>query len=77
MFCCKVFATGYGNSGRLGLGYSDTVTTPRLLESIKHINIKKVSVHSGGRHCLALSSEGEVFSWGEGDDGKLGHGNRQ
>ena len=35
-----------------------------------------MSVHSGGRHCLALSADGEVFSWGEGDDGKLGHGNR-
>nr|XP_047123873.1 E3 ubiquitin-protein ligase HERC2 isoform X1 [Hydra vulgaris]XP_047123877.1 E3 ubiquitin-protein ligase HERC2 isoform X2 [Hydra vulgaris] len=73
----KVFATGYGNNGQLGLGYSETVTSPRLLESIKHINIKKISVHSGGRHCLALSSDGEVFSWGEGEDGKLGHGNRQ
>lgn len=38
--------------------------------------IKKVAVNSGGKHCLALSSDGEVFSWGEGEDGKLGHGNR-
>ena len=25
-------------------------------------------------HTLALSVEGEVFSWGDGDYGKLGHG---
>lgn len=25
---------------------------------------------------MALSVDGEVYSWGEGDDGKLGHGNK-
>lgn len=49
---------------------------PTLLESIQHVFIKKVAVSSGGKHCLALSSEGHVYSWGEGDDGKLGHGNK-
>jgi E3 ubiquitin-protein ligase HERC2 len=48
-----------------------------LLESIQHVFIKKVAVNSGGKHCLALSSEGEVYSWGEAEDGKLGHGNRR
>ena len=62
--------------GRLGLGMTETVNYPRMIESLQHIAIKKLAVHSGGRHCLALSSDGEVFSWGEGDDGKLGHGNR-
>jgi len=32
------------------------------------------SVGSDG-HSLALSESGEVFSWGDGDYGKLGHGN--
>lgn len=72
----KVYATGYGAGGRLGIGGTDSVATPTLLESIQHVFIKKVAVNSGGKHCLALSAEGEVFSWGEGEDGKLGHGNR-
>jgi len=38
--------------------------------------VKKVAVHSGGKHALALTLDGKVFSWGEGEDGKLGHGNR-
>ena len=38
--------------------------------------IVQVAVNSGGKHCLALSSEGDVFSWGEGDEGKLGHDNK-
>jgi len=72
----KVYATGYGAGGRLGIGGTDSVCTPTLLESIQHVFIKKVAVNSGGKHCLALSSEGDVFSWGEGDEGKLGHDNK-
>ena len=53
------------------------MSTPTLLESIQHVYIRKVAVNSGGKHCLALSSEGEVYSWGEAEDGKLGHGNRR
>ena len=33
-----------------------------------------VSVASGSRHALALSNRGEVFSWGWGVQGQLGHG---
>ncbi|MEQ2205530.1 hypothetical protein XENOCAPTIV_001890 [Xenoophorus captivus] len=54
----------------------ESVSTPTLLESIQHVFIRKVAVNSGGKHCLALSSEGEVYSWGEAEDGKLGHGTR-
>ena len=38
------------------------------------IIISKVACHSGGKHSLALTTNGEMYSWGEGDDGKLGHG---
>ena len=73
----KVYATGYGAGGRLGIGGVESVSTPTLLESIQHIVIRKVAVNSGGKHCLALTADGDVYSWGEGDDGKLGHGNKR
>ncbi|KAK5650580.1 hypothetical protein RI129_001609 [Pyrocoelia pectoralis] len=72
----KVYATGYGAGGRLGIGGTDSVSVPTLLEPIQHIFIKKVAVNSGGKHCLALTADNDVYSWGEGDDGKLGHGSR-
>ncbi|KAJ8962033.1 hypothetical protein NQ314_005815 [Rhamnusium bicolor] len=72
----KVYATGYGAGGRLGIGGTDSVLVPTLLESIQHVFIKKIAVNSGGKHCLALSADNDVYSWGEGDDGKLGHGSR-
>ena len=31
----KVYATGYGAGGRLGIGGTDSVATPTLLESIQ------------------------------------------
>ena len=34
------------------------------------------SVGSDG-HSMALTENGEVFSWGDGDYGKLGHGNNE
>ncbi|KAI8034196.1 hypothetical protein M5D96_013047 [Drosophila gunungcola] len=72
----KLFATGYGSGGRLGVGGSDSWAIPTLLGSLQHVFVKKVAVNSGGKHCLALTTEGEVYAWGEGEDGKLGHGNR-
>jgi len=61
----------------LGIGGVESVNTPTLLESIQHVVIKSVAVNSGGKHSLALSAEGSVYSWGEGEDGKLGHGNKR
>ncbi|XP_060835591.1 E3 ubiquitin-protein ligase HERC2 isoform X3 [Rhopalosiphum padi] len=74
----KVYASGFTESGRLGIGpynpRNPFVVTPQLIQGLS--NIIKVAVNSGGRHCLALSSSGEVYAWGDGDDGKLGLGNR-
>ena len=30
----------------------------------------------GGKHAMALTTDGRVYSWGDGEDGKLGHGSR-
>ena len=73
----KVFACGESTGGRLGLGsITGNVSVPRQIESLNQFTVHKVAVHSGGRHTMALTVEGKLFSWGEGEDGKLGHGNR-
>jgi alpha-tubulin suppressor-like RCC1 family protein len=33
------------------------------------------AIASGSSHCLALTTNGNVFSWGNGQGGRLGHGN--
>lgn len=45
----KVYATGYGAGGRLGIGGCDSVLVPTLLESIQHVFVKKLAVNSGGK----------------------------
>lgn len=67
----NVFACGEGTNGRLGLGHDANVATPQMLPVINQYVVKKVAVHSGGKHCLALTLGGKVFSWGEGEDGKV------
>jgi len=52
-------------------GASTVSVPPALVPSMHDTCI--VSVASGVRHCLALSAEGEVYSWGNGSDGALGH----
>lgn len=36
--------------------------------------IVKLAAHPDGKHYLALTKDGEVLSWGNGDGGRLGHG---
>lgn len=69
-------ACGKGSYGRLGLGDSNNQSTLKKLTFEPYRAIKKVSSSKGSDgHTLAFTTEGEVFSWGDGDYGKLGHGN--
>ncbi|XP_054612956.1 probable E3 ubiquitin-protein ligase HERC1 isoform X1 [Dunckerocampus dactyliophorus] len=71
-----VRACGKGSYGRLGLGDSNNQSMPKKLVLEPHRNMKKVSSSKGSDgHTLAITMEGEVFSWGDGEYGKLGHGN--
>ncbi|KAL4227433.1 putative E3 ubiquitin-protein ligase herc1 [Mactra antiquata] len=71
-----VTACGKGSYGRLGLGDSTNQPVPKKLSFPKDSCIKAVSSSKGSDgHTLALSRSGEVYSWGDGDFGKLGHGN--
>ncbi|XP_077974377.1 putative E3 ubiquitin-protein ligase HERC1 isoform X2 [Styela clava] len=71
----QVWACGKGSYGRLGLGSSNNQPTPKLLKFDPLLPIKKISSSKGSDgHTLALTFEGQIFSWGDGDYGKLGHG---
>ncbi|XP_044259648.1 probable E3 ubiquitin-protein ligase HERC1 isoform X3 [Tribolium madens] len=71
-----VLACGEGSYGRLGQGNSDDLHSLSVISSLQGFVITDLatSVGSDG-HSLALAESGEVFSWGDGDFGKLGHGN--
>ena len=61
----RVYACGEGTNGRLGLSHSNNVSSPRQMTVLSQYVVKKVAVHSGGKHAMALTVDGKVFSWGE------------
>jgi len=67
----KVTAWGWGGYGQLGIGKSDTKYSPEFVDIP---NTQVVQISSGMFHCCALSDLGELFTWGLGMYGQLGHG---
>lgn len=61
---------GRNDKGQLGLGDTETRTTPTVIEALKNINI--VAAACGRSHTLFLSSEGMVFSCGDNKMGQCG-----
>ena len=70
----KVYSCGEGTNGRLGDGCVADVATPKVLTDLSMYVVKKVAVNAGSRHAMALTADGKVFSWGDGEFGQLGHG---
>ena len=70
-----VWSWGSGKNGELGTGHLGISGTPRLIKGLAKYRV--VSIAAGGRHCAAVSSTGELFTWGDGRMGQLGHGDTQ
>lgn len=56
-----MYACGENVNGRLGLGGTNSLSTlPRQITSLSQYAVKKVAVHSGGKHAMALTFSGKV-----------------
>ncbi|KAK4765835.1 hypothetical protein SAY87_007477 [Trapa incisa] len=60
---------GKGDGGRLGFGHEDPVFEPKLNPNLVDVSC----IALGGFHSVALTSSGQVFTWGYGGFGALGH----
>jgi RCC1 and BTB domain-containing protein len=69
----KMYTFGGGEHGQLGHGDKVNRVKPTLVQALDGIFLKQITC--GWSHSVALTSEGEVYTWGNGDHGKLGHGN--
>ena len=73
----KVYSCGEGTNGRLGVGGQTDVAVPKILSDLTTYVVRKVAVSTGGRHAMALTADGKVFSWGDGEYGQLGLGDNK
>ncbi|KAF2302277.1 hypothetical protein GH714_033961 [Hevea brasiliensis] len=60
---------GKGDGGRLGFGHENPVFVPTLNPNLDGVRC----IALGGIHSVALTSLGQVFTWGYGGFGALGH----
>ncbi len=67
-----VVTWGRGVFGQLGHGDNESYFTPKPIEKLLRVPILQVTC--GWQHTMALSQDRQVFSWGYGEDGQLGHG---
>lgn len=67
-----VFTWGRGEDGQLGLGDTSDQDQPTYVDALRGVGVRQIACGSG--HTVVLTTDGEVFTWGRGDDGRLGHG---
>ncbi|KAL0701374.1 hypothetical protein Bca4012_057496 [Brassica carinata] len=81
-----LFTFGDGTFGVLGHGDKETVFYPREVKSLS--GLKTIAVACGVWHAAAVVevivtqssssvSSGKLFTWGDGDKGRLGHGDKE
>lgn len=64
------FFRGKGDGSRLGHATEDHVRSPKIIDVFSGKRIVDVAV--GSIHCLAVTEDGEVYSWGKNEQGQLG-----
>lgn len=67
-----VYTFGYGGSGQLGLGTTGNANTPRIITTLSDKNI--VQVVASNDNGLAVTSDGQVYSWGSNMWSQIGDG---
>ncbi|XP_028645043.1 E3 ubiquitin-protein ligase HERC2, partial [Grammomys surdaster] len=71
----QVWSWGDGDYGKLGRGGSDGCKTPKLIEKLQDLDV--IKVRCGSQFSIALTKDGQVYSWGKGDNQRLGHGTEE
>ncbi len=72
----RVYTWGNNLDGQLGDNGTNNVSKPTEVFTGAVLSGKTVTQIASGRdHCIALTSEGKVYTWGNNDYGQLGNGN--
>ncbi|KAJ8064337.1 hypothetical protein OCU04_006681 [Sclerotinia nivalis] len=70
----KVCCFGTGNRGELGLGqFLFRSSKPQMIENFPPTGLEVVDLATSVSHVVAVLSNGDVYGWGSGRKGQLGH----
>ena len=70
-----IYSWGLGNYGNLGHGNTKEQLKPKLIEQLKDTSVTFCA--AGSKHSMAISHNGTVYTWGHGEKGRLGNGDRR
>lgn len=70
-----MYSWGSGTNGRLGHGTSEASVDATPIQYFISNSITVAQVSCGRAHSLCLTDEGQVYSFGKGAEGRLGHPN--
>eukprot|EP01083_Nonionella_stella_P191782 709582_1 len=68
-----IFSFGKSENGRVGHGDTPEIAVPSAIIGFEGEGIAEVGCFAS--HVIALTESGKVYTWGKGDNGRLGHGN--
>ena len=71
----ELFSFGSGNNGRLGHSGSRRERVPRKVDALAGHRV--VGAVAGWYHTVVWTDKGEVFTFGAGGNGRLGHGTEE
>lgn len=73
----QVYAWGKNKYGQLGLGNTNNSLMPTCIlpvsDKLDPKNVRRISTGKSHRDSAVVGEDGDVYSWGRGWDGQLGH----
>ena len=70
----EVYSWGLGTNGQLGHGDKLSQKIPKLISYFSNNKKTAKSISAGKNNSFVLTDDGEVYSFGFGENGELGHG---
>ena len=70
-----VLTCGHGEFGCLGHGDWLNINSPKLVDELMTLDI--ASLVAGANHVAVTTTDGKVYTWGCGLDGRTGHGTEE
>ncbi len=68
----RIFTWGDGKNGALGHGNYQSLSSPQQIYELSYEDI--IYISAGDNCSAAINSKGQIYTWGDGKHGKLGHG---